>query len=180
MGLFVTTALLGAAAFVLPWLWDNVVIVGRRLWATKDIPEPPASLWLGHIPALLGSRYKSFRCFHAWGLKWPIYRVRFFWRPVSNLGSGSSSCSCFARQLHLPAWHAMPCSSSAVAVSVSTVGAVNHCSKQPVVLLGCPHASLGCMPMQMRPDCYSPSCRPTAYTADGLLTCHMHAAGGSH
>jgi len=82
MGVLYATAVLGAAAFVLPWLWDNVVIVGRRLWATKDIPEPPGSLWLGHIPALVQSKCRSFRCFHAWGLKWPVYRIRFFLRPV--------------------------------------------------------------------------------------------------
>lgn len=83
----VATVVLGAAYLVLPWLWDNVFIVGRRLWATRRIPEPPGSLWLGHIPALVGSRYRSFRLFHAWSLEWgPVFRVRFFARPVSCAG----------------------------------------------------------------------------------------------
>jgi hypothetical protein len=84
MGLILATALLGAAYLVLPWLWDNVVIVGRRLWATRNVPEPPGSLLLGHIPTLVGARFKSFRCFHAWSLQWPVFRVRFFARPVSH------------------------------------------------------------------------------------------------
>lgn len=97
MGVLYATAVLGAAAFVLPWLWDNVVVVGRRLWATKDLPEPPGSLWLGHIPAFLQSKCRSFRCLHAWGLKWPVYRIRFFFRPVSQarpLSSCLAKCAC--------------------------------------------------------------------------------------
>lgn len=83
VALMLWTALLGAAAaLVWPWLWDNVVVVGRRLWATRHIPEPPGSFFLGHIPTLVASRYKSFRCFAEWSLKWPVYRVRFFFRPV--------------------------------------------------------------------------------------------------
>lgn len=84
VALLLYTALVGAlaAALVWPWLWDNVVVVGRRLWATRRIPEPPGSFFLGHIPTLVTSRYKSFRCFAEWSLKSPVYRVRFFFRPV--------------------------------------------------------------------------------------------------
>lgn len=68
------------------WIWDNFVLVGRRLVATRDIPEPAGGHWLlGHIPQLL-SRYgplSSFRCFEEWARTLgPLYRVRFFWRPV--------------------------------------------------------------------------------------------------
>jgi hypothetical protein len=84
MSLLYSTAVLGAAALLLPWLWDNIVIVGRRLWATRNIPEPPGSLLLGHIPALVGSKWRSFRRFHEWSLQWPVYRIRFFGRPVSH------------------------------------------------------------------------------------------------
>lgn len=83
VALLLWTAWVGAAAtLVWPWLWDNVVVIGRRLWATRHIPEPPGSFFLGHIPTLVASRYKSFRCFAEWSLKWPVYRVRFFFRPV--------------------------------------------------------------------------------------------------
>lgn len=84
LGVLLYTAVLGAAAlFVGPWLWTNVVLVVRRLWATRNIPEPPGYFLLGHIPVLLQSRSRSFRLFHKWSEQWPIFRIRFFGRPVS-------------------------------------------------------------------------------------------------
>jgi hypothetical protein len=79
-------ALAAAARWLVPWVHKEVLVVAQRLWATRNMPGPPAHFWLGHIPQLLRVRFTSFACFYAWAQQWPIYRIRFFHRPVRRAG----------------------------------------------------------------------------------------------
>jgi hypothetical protein len=80
--------LLGLAVVSSTWLYQNVVLVLKRLHATKDMPDPAGGHWmLGHLLLLLKKPMTSFRVFHEWAKQYgPVYRVRFLWRPVSSPG----------------------------------------------------------------------------------------------
>jgi hypothetical protein len=93
--------LLGVAVVACTWLYQNVILVLKRLHATKDIPDPAGGhRLLGHLLLLLAKPMTSFRVFHEWAKTYgPVYRVRFLWRPVSSLCSLCSSGSIVRRAI---------------------------------------------------------------------------------
>eukprot|EP00882_Tetradesmus_deserticola_P021400 GHRQ01023171.1.p1 GENE.GHRQ01023171.1~~GHRQ01023171.1.p1 ORF type:complete len:116 (+),score=25.04 GHRQ01023171.1:336-683(+) len=82
--------LLGAAVLLAlavvcgTWLYNDGILVLRRLHATKDMPDPAGGHWLlGHLLLLLAKPMTSFKTFHEWAETYgPVYRVRFLCRPV--------------------------------------------------------------------------------------------------
>jgi len=85
--MLVSAAVLTAlAAVVASWAYTNIYLVLVRLVATAKVPEPKGSLLLGHIPQFVAVPGKSYKLFYKWSKSLgPIFRVRFFHRPVSCL-----------------------------------------------------------------------------------------------
>lgn len=83
--MLVSAAVLSAlAAVVASWMYTNIYLVVVRLVATAKIPEPKGNLLLGHIPQFVAVPGRSYKLFYQWSKKLgPVFRVRFFHRPVS-------------------------------------------------------------------------------------------------